>query len=92
LNLPVFKDYAYDSVLKVLLHEILINIDNGLPLPNIMVYKKLWYRDATLMAMVLKETGNLRLIKDWILNIRDPLLTGTIMVSVKQITPGRCCF
>jgi len=64
LNLPAFKGHSFATVLRVLLHEILINIDNGLPLPNFMVFKRPWYRDATLMAMVLKETANLRLIKD----------------------------
>jgi hypothetical protein len=40
--------------------------------PNFLVYQKPWYRDAALMAMVLRETGNLSLIRDWILSLRDP--------------------
>jgi len=91
LNLPAFKGHPFASVLRVLLHEILINIDNGLPLPNFMVYKKPWYRDATLMAMVLKETRNLRLIKDWILNIRDPFDRNNHGISEAD-NPGQVLF
>lgn len=72
INLPVFKDHPFAPVLRTLHHEILINVDGGLPVPNFMVYKKPWYRDATLMAMVMQQTSNLHLIKHWIMNIRDP--------------------
>jgi hypothetical protein len=72
LNLPSFEGHPYAPVLRVLHHEVLINIHNGLPVPNFIVYKKPWFRDAALMAMVLKQTSNLHLIKDWILSIRDP--------------------
>jgi hypothetical protein len=72
LNLPNFEGHSFAPVLRVLHHEILINIHKGLPVPNFMVYKKPWFRDAALMAMVLKQTGNLPLIKDWIMAIRDP--------------------
>lgn len=72
IQLPDFKGKKYASVLKVLHHEILINIINGKPVPNFFVYQKPWYRDATLMGKVLKTTGNLRLIKDWVMSIRDP--------------------
>lgn len=72
LNLPTFEGHPFAPVLRVLHHEILINIHNGLPVPNFLVYKKPWFRDAALMAMVLKQTDNLPLIKDWIMAIRDP--------------------
>lgn len=72
LNLPSFNGHPYAPVLRVLHHEILINIQQGLPVPNFMVYKKPWFRDAALMGMVLKQTNNLHLIKDWVMNIRDP--------------------
>lgn len=72
IHLPNFKGYVYAPVLKVLHHEILINIINGKPVPNFFVYQKPWYRDATLMAMVLRQTGNLHLVKDWIMAISDP--------------------
>ena len=72
LKLPDFRGKTYAPILKVLHHEILINVIDGMPVPNFMVYKKPWYRDGSSMAMILKQTGNLRLINDWVMNIRDP--------------------
>ena len=72
LVLPRFAGNPYGLVLRVLHQEVLINVINGRPVPNFLVYAKPWYRDAALMAMVMRETGNLRLIRDWILAIRDP--------------------
>ncbi len=72
LKLPRFGGNKYAAVLRVLHHEILINIIGGKPVPNFFVYQKPWFRDAALMAMVLKQTGNLHLIRNWILSIRDP--------------------
>ena len=72
VSLPDFQQYRYPSILKVLHQELLINVVNGKPLPNYFVYKKPWYRDSAMMAMVFKKTGNLALIKRWILNLRDP--------------------
>lgn len=71
INLPSFDGYKYQKQLRILHHEILINIINGKPVPNYFVYKKPWYRDGAMMGMVLKATGNLHLIKDWILSITD---------------------
>lgn len=72
IKLPDFKAHLFAPVLKVLHHEILINILNGKPVPNFFVYQKPWYRDATLMGKVLQQTGNLHLIKNWVMAIRDP--------------------
>ncbi|SOD78252.1 hypothetical protein [Spirosoma fluviale] len=72
LNLPRFADKRFGPVLRVLHQELLINIIHGRPVPNYLVYQKPWYRDAALMGMVLHETNNLYLIKDWIMAIRDP--------------------
>ena len=72
LKLPRFANNPYGPVLRVLHQEILINVIHGRPVPNFLVYAKPWYRDAALMAMVMRETGNLRLIHDWIMAIRDP--------------------
>ena len=71
INLPSFENYKYAEQLKILHHEILINIINGMPVPNYFVYKKPWYRDSAMMGMVLKATNNLHLIKDWVLSITD---------------------
>lgn len=72
ISLPDFKGFGLAPVLKVLHHEILINIIEGKPVPNFFVYQKPWFRDATLMAMVLQKTNNLHLIRDWVMGIRDP--------------------
>jgi hypothetical protein len=70
--LPDFKTYSYPSIMKVLHHEILINILDSKPLPNFLVYDNPWRRDAAMMAMCLKATKNLGLIKDWVLSLNDP--------------------
>ncbi|GAB3038899.1 hypothetical protein GCM10027185_47140 [Spirosoma pulveris] len=72
LSLPRFADKRFGSVLRVLHQELLINIIDGRPVPNFLVYQKPWYRNAALMGMVLHETNNLPLIQDWIMAIRDP--------------------
>lgn len=71
INLPSFEGYKYQKQLRILLHEILINIIDGKPVPNYFVYNKPWYRDGAMMGMVLKATDNLHLIKDWVLSINE---------------------
>lgn len=70
--LPDFNEYKYARILKVLHHEILINIIDGKPVPNFLVYRKPWRRDGAMMAMCLHSTGNIDLIKDWALSLNDP--------------------
>lgn len=77
LHLPRFADSPVGPMLRVLHHEVLINMLTGAdgvgrPVPNFLVYRKPGYSDAALMAMVLRETGNLSLIRNWILALRDP--------------------
>ncbi|GAB3509138.1 hypothetical protein GCM10027341_45770 [Spirosoma knui] len=72
VNLPQFASKPFGPVLRVLHHEVLINVINGRPVPNFLVYLKPRYRNAALMAMVMRETDNLPLIRDWIMAIRDP--------------------
>lgn len=72
IHLPRFDGHPYAAVLRVLHQEILVNIVDGLPVPCYFVYRKPWYRDAASMAMVLDATGNLALIQDWILGLREP--------------------
>lgn len=71
LVLNTFEGHPFSEVLKVLNHEILINIDNGLPLPNFFVYSKPWRRDAAMMAMCLEIAGNLDLIKKWVMGLDE---------------------
>ncbi len=72
VKLPSFAGHPFAPVLRVLHHEILINVCDGLPVPNHFVYKKPWYRDAALMAMCLQATGNLDVIRNWIENLEQP--------------------
>lgn len=66
LSLPQFEGYKYSEILKVLHQEILFNIRNSEIIPNILVYKEAWYRDAMMAAMVLEKTDNIYLLKPWI--------------------------
>ncbi len=72
IRLPDFHEYRYGSVMKVLNNEILINVLDSKPLPNFFVYKNPWRRDGAMMAMCLKATGNIDLIKKWALSLDDP--------------------
>lgn len=72
VQLPVFFGYKYGPVLRVLHQEVLINVIQGEPVPNYFVYKKPWYCDGSSMCMVLKETGNLDLVRAWIMGLRAP--------------------
>lgn len=71
LNLPDFEEYKYAKELRILHHEVLINVIDGKPVPNYFVYDKPWYRDGAMMGMVLKHTNNLHTIKNWILSITE---------------------
>ena len=72
VNLPKFKGHPHASLLRILLHEILINIVDTRPVPNFLVYSKPWYRDAAMVSMCLQKTNNLHLIKPWILELDEP--------------------
>ena len=91
LALPRFSDNVYGPLLRVLHQEVLINVIYGRPVPNFMVYAKPWYRDAAMMAMVLRETGNLRLIRDWILALRDPFDRNNHSIAEAD-NPGQVLF
>lgn len=71
INLPSFEEYKYPKQLRILHHEVLINIIDEKPVPNYFVYDKPWYRDSAMMGMVLKATDNLHLIKDWVMSITE---------------------
>jgi len=72
INLPNFEGHPYAGFLRILHQEILINIVDSKPVPNFFVYPKPWYRDGAMVAMCLKKTDNLHLIKSWILQLDDP--------------------
>lgn len=72
VRLPSFETHPFPGVLRVLHHEILMNIVGGQPVPNFYVYRKPWLRDGAMMALCLQKTGNLKLIGPWIASLREP--------------------
>jgi hypothetical protein len=72
VKLPAFAGKKFPRVLRVLHQELLVNIIEAGPVPNFFVYEKPWYRDGAMVALALKETGNLDLLKPWILGLREP--------------------
>lgn len=66
-----FNDYKYSNVMKVLYGELLFNIKDNMFIPNVIVYDKVWYRDAAMGAMVLEKTDSLELIEKGISEIKD---------------------
>ena len=71
VDLYSFENQQYQNMKKELYGEILFNIKDSIIYPNIVVYDKPWYRDAAITSMVLKETNNTDMIKDWVLNIEE---------------------
>ncbi len=72
VSLPSFAEHEHGLVLRVLHQELLVNVIDGLPVPNFFVYPKPWYRDGAMMAMVFEQTNNLHLIKSWVTGLREP--------------------
>jgi hypothetical protein len=70
ISRPTFEPSPYAGRLRALHHEILVNLVNGEPLPNLLAYSRPWRRDAAMVAMCLAKTGNLDLIKPWVLNLQ----------------------
>ncbi len=67
-----FAGHPHAALLRKLAHEIHVNVVDGLPLPNLLVYDQPWHRDAAMMALVLQKTGNLGLLEKWVAGLRDP--------------------
>ena len=71
VKLPTFEGRQFPRVLRVLHQELLVNVTPAGPVPNFFVYQKPWYRDGAMMALAFKETGNLAVIRDWIMGLRE---------------------
>lgn len=71
INLPDFEDTEYPEQLRILHGEILVSFLGNLPVPNIYTYKRPWYRDGAMMALVLEKTKNLHLLRPWALSVKD---------------------
>lgn len=72
LTLPEFDGHPHQFLMKTLHQEVLINLLPQGPVPNLFVYPRPWYRDGAMACMVLKATGNLHLVRNWILSLREP--------------------
>ena len=72
VRLPQFEEFRFPMVMRVLHQELLVNVTSAGPVPNFFVYKRPWYRDGAMMALAFRRTGNLAVIRDWILGLRDP--------------------
>lgn len=72
VSLPRFQGVPHAPRLRALHHEMLVNIVAGRPVPNLLVYPRPWYRDAAMVCMCLKATGNLSLVERWILGLTEP--------------------
>ena len=72
VSLPTFAGHRQGLVLRVLHQELLVNVVDGRPVPNLFVYPKPWYRDGAMMAMAFEKTNNLHLIKKWVTDLGEP--------------------
>ncbi len=72
VTLPRFEGHRHAVLLRGLHQELLVNIVNGAPTPNLLVYPRPWLRDGAMVAMCLEQTGNLPLIERWVMGLRDP--------------------
>lgn len=72
MRLHRFEDRRNPALMRRLYHELLINIVDGKPVPNLFVYPKPWYRDAAMVVLCLERTGDIGLVADWIAMLRDP--------------------
>ncbi len=71
VNLPTFEGHPHQFLLTSLHQEVLVNILPRGPMPNFLACRRPWYRDAAMVAMVLDRTGNMHLLRDWILGLKE---------------------
>lgn len=72
VNLPRFEGHPHAPLLRAAHQEVLVNVVAGRPVPNLLAYRRPWYRDAAMMCMCLETTGNLHLAAEWIRSLREP--------------------
>lgn len=72
VRLPDFQGHPHAPLLRVLHHELLVNLVDGGPRPNLLAYRRPWYRDGAMVCMCLERTGNLGLVEEWIEGLREP--------------------
>jgi len=72
VRLPGFEGHPHASLLRALHAELLVNVMPWGPVPNLWIYPRPWYRDAAMMALALKHTGNAELLEPWIAGLHQP--------------------
>ena len=72
VRLPDFAGHPHAALLRRMHADLLLCCTPFGPVPNPWVYTRPWYRDAAMLALVFRETGNLPLLRDWILGLRKP--------------------
>ena len=72
VNLPDFAGRPHAALLRRMHADVLLCCTAFGPVPNPWVYPRPWYRDAAMSALVLRETGNPHLLRDWILGLSKP--------------------
>jgi hypothetical protein len=72
VSLPSFGGHPHHRLLRALHQELLVNIVPAGPVPNLLVYRKPWYRDGAMVCMCLEKTGNLHLAERWINGLDEP--------------------
>ncbi|HOF89925.1 MAG TPA: hypothetical protein PLZ36_17755, partial [Armatimonadota bacterium] len=70
--LPTFAESPHAAVLRILHAEVLVNLMPFGPVPNLWAYPRPWYRDAAMVLMCLRHTGNLHLVEPWVHGLRSP--------------------
>lgn len=69
VRLPRFEGHPYAPWLRALHAEMLITLMPVGPVPNLWVYPRPWYRDAAMVLMCLRDTGNLPLVEPWVMGL-----------------------
>ncbi len=72
VRLPDFAGHPHAATLRRMHADLLLCCTPAGPVPNPWVYPRPWYRDAAMLALVFRETGNLPLLRDWILGLAKP--------------------
>ena len=69
VRLPRFEGHPHAGLLRALHAELLVNLMPFGPVPNLWVYPRPWYRDAAMMLMCFKHTGNVHLLEPWVMGL-----------------------
>jgi hypothetical protein len=72
IRIPDFSEHKYPGIMKVLYHEIMFSIIDGVPYARLFDYfnkKTLWYRDIAYVGLFLEKIGRVDLLENFISRI-----------------------